>query len=332
MPFMSVHYEDATGHVLKESGFEEFPIQVARFRKLIYEKYGRSMGMDALPDVREINALREAIIVATEKTLDPPLGLLNDGMLGGGIVDTSSGALNVFDIQGNVGGTPPIFPINTVGDMNTALVRITELRESIAQHFNIDRLLDFNNQTQMTATETVQRAAIRNSSLVSLVSRQIIELFTPLIERSINIMMRNDQFGFIPGTAEFQAATLFGENVDIIPERIAQRLLNEQEVYEIRYTTPADRVTGAEELGGLLQVIQINQQLMQTHPDTQAYLDIGNIQENMIRLTGAPPDIIKSTEEVLEIQAQQAQAAQQQEQLDQAQQVAGIASEVGQVS
>lgn len=328
MPFQSLHFEVTTGHILREGGFEEFPIQVARFRKLIYEKYGRSMGMDALPDIREMNALVESIIVATEKILDPPLGLLNDGMLGGGIVDTSSGALNVFDVQGNVGSSPPIFPINTVGDLSAPLARITELKDSIAQHFNIDRLLDFNNQTAMTATETVQRASIRNASLTSLITRQVIELFTPLIERSFNTMLRKDQFGFIEGTAEFQAASLFGEDIDVIPERIAERLLAGEDAYQIRYTTPADRITSAEELEGMVQTIQLSQQLMQTHPEASAELDISDIHKNMIRLTGAPPDMLKTDEEKEEIKVAQAQAQQQQQQLDQAEQLAGVAGNV----
>lgn len=328
MPFQSLHFEKATKHILKEGGFEEFPISMARFRKLNYEKYGRSMAMDALPDIREINVLKEAVIVATEKMLDPPLGLINDGMLGGGIVDTSAGALTVFDVQGNVGSTPPVFPINTIGDLNAALARIEALEQSIAQHFNIDRLLDFNNETQMTATETVARANIRSASLTSLIIRQITELFTPLVERSFNLMLRNDQFGFIEGTVEAEAAALFGEEIDLIPERIAERLLNGEDAYTVRYTTPADRVTNAEELDGMLQTIQLGQQLAQTHPESLPYIDVEKVYENSVRLFGAPPDMIRSSEEVEEIQTAQAETQQQQQQLAQAEQLAGIVGQV----
>lgn len=330
MPFSSTHIEKDNQHVLREGGFEEFPVSMGRFRKLNYEKYGRSMAMDALPDIREINALKEAVIVATEKMLDPPLGLLSDGMLGNGVVDTSAGALTVFDAQGNTGNTPPVFPINTVGDLSAALARIEALEESIAQHFNIDRLLDFNNQTQMTATETLQRANIRNSSLTSLITRQIVEVFTPLVERSFNLLVRNDKVGFIEGTAEFEAQAMFGEEFDIIPERIAERLLNGEEAYTVRFTTPADRVTNAEELNGMLQLIQLNQQLMATHPEAGTYLDVERVHSNSTRLFGSPPDIIRSQEEVEEIQAAQAQAAQQAQQLEQAGQVAQIAGSLQQ--
>lgn len=329
MPFRAVHVEKESGRILKEEGFEEFPIPFSRFRKLRNEKYGRSMAMDALPDIREINVLKEAVIIATEKTLDPPLGLLNNGMLGGGVVDTSAGSLTVFDIQGSVGNTPPVFEINTVGDLNTALARIEALEESIAQHFHIDRLLDFNNQVAMTATETVARGAIRNHSLSSLINRQIIELFTPLVERTFNMMLRNDKFGFIDGTAEAEAAALFGEEIDIIPERIAERLLKGRDAYTVRFTTPAERVTSEEELDGMIQHIQLNQSLAQTNPEAVLYLDVDKINRNASRLFGSPLDIVRSQDEVEEIQLQQAEAAQQQQGLDQAKQAAEI---VGQIS
>lgn len=325
MPFESLHIEVETKHILKESGFEEFPISVVRFRKLSYEKYGRSPAMNALPDIKELNILREAIIVATEKILDPPLGLLSDGMLGGGVVDTSSGALNVFDVQSNVGNTPPIFPISTVGDISVAAERISDLQESVAQHFFIDRLLDFNNKTQMTATETAVRDQIRSSSLSSLVTRQISEGFTPAIQRSFNLMMRNDKLGFIQGTPEHAAAELLGEEITIIPERIAKRLLAGEEAYDVTYTTPAIRQAGAEELRGLLTTVDFMQGLMQTNPEAQAYLDVEKISENITRLTGAPPEIIHSKEEVEGIQQEQAAQVKEQQDLDSAQQVADIA-------
>jgi len=108
--------------------------------------------MNALPDIREANVLREAVIVATEKNLDPPLGILSDGMLGGSVLDTSAGSLNVFNASGNIGNNNPIFPLFTVGSLQDAIARLETISNSIAQHFHIDKLIDFNNDTQMTYT------------------------------------------------------------------------------------------------------------------------------------------------------------------------------------
>jgi len=327
-PTQSTHMEMETEEILKEGGFAEFPIAVARFRKLIYEKYGRSPGMNGLPDIRELNILKEAVIVATEKELDPALGVLNSGMLGGGVIDTSAGGITVFDSQGNIGSTPPVFEIRTVGDLNAALSRIDALEDAIAQHFFIDRLLDFNNRTQMTATETVERARIRNSSLSSLISRQLTELFTPLVERSFNVKLRANHFGFIPGSVEAQIEQVFKGEVELIPERIAERLIKGEDAYQITYTTPADRVTNIDELQGMLETININQTLAATNPEAVLFLDVEEIQKHAVRLTGAPPSMIKHIDEVKEIMRQREEQAAQQQQIDQAEQVAGIASDL----
>lgn len=332
MPYSATHIEKSTKHVMREGGFEEFPIVMVRFKKLNYEKYGRSVAMDALPDIKELNVLREAVIVATEKELDPPLGLLDAGMLGGGVVDTSAGALTVFDAANNIGSAPPVFPINTVGDLNTALARIEDLRNSISQHFFLDRLLDFNNEVQMTATETNTRARIRDNSLSSLIARQVSEGFNPLIERSVNLMLRNDQFGVIQNSVDQKAAEAAGEQVDIIPERIAKRLLEGKEVYDIRYTTPASRIANAEELQGLFEQVGLFQQLAQTDQTAPLYLNIDAIAANSTRLLGSPADTIRTKEEIQALLERQQAEIQQQQQLDQAQQVAGIANEASQAT
>lgn len=328
MAYRSFHIEVETKHVIKESGFEEFPIAVSRLRKLPYEKYGRSFAMNALPDIREINVLREAIIEATEKVLDPALGVMNSGMLGGGTIDTSAGALNVFDMQANAGGSQPVFPINTVGDLNTALARIEDLKESIAQHFSIDRLLDFNNETQMTATEAGIRNNIRRGSLSSLLSRQIAELFTPIVERSFNLMLRNGRFGEIAGTAEAQAEMQINpDNPQIIPERISQLLLDGKDAYQIRYTTPAERILASEELSGLLESTQYIQMVMQSHPEVRAKFDAFKAIDRMQELSGAPDNIIFSDEEADDTLKIEQQQVQKQQQMNQIEQAVGIANE-----
>jgi len=78
LPFRSVHIEVSERKAIRESGFSEIPIKVGRFSKIIDEKYGRSPGMDALPDIMESNAIWEAVTIAIEKNLDPPLGLVHD--------------------------------------------------------------------------------------------------------------------------------------------------------------------------------------------------------------------------------------------------------------
>ncbi len=325
-PFKATHIEEKAKKILLTEGFDSFPIPFARFRKLSYEKYGRSPAMAALPDIKELNTLREMIIRGTEKNFDPPKGVFNDSIMGGGVIDTSAGSINVFDSAGMSGGLP-IFEIGDRVDLNQIYPRIEGLEQSIAQHFAIDRLLDFNNQTQMTATETAQRAQIRQSSLSSILTRQISELFQPVVERSFELMLKNDKLGFPVGSEEARAAEALGQEVVLIPTEIATLLAEGKPSYEVRFTTSADRAASADELEGLLSLTQFMQMLMQSHPEVGQKFDAMKAIEEAREMMGAP-SVLSSDEEVNAKQEAQAEQVGQQQGLDQAEQAAGIAEKV----
>ena len=86
-------------------------------------------------------------------------------------------------------------------------------------------------------------------------------------------------------------------------------------------------MTNAEELDGMLQLIALNQQLAQTNPEAIMYLDVEKIEENGLRLFGAPSDIIRHPDKVEELIEEQKQAEQQQQTLNQAEQVEGNGGE-----
>lgn len=306
MPFMGVHIEQAACHVLKEDGFHEFPIAVGRFRKLNYEKYGRSPAMNALPDIREANALREAVIIATEKALDMPKGVLDDGMLGGGVIDMSAGAVNTFAASGNLGNTPPIFDIGSPPDITAALSRLEELKRTISQHFFIDRLLDMNNETQMTFGEAQIRDARANSSMTSLFSRQIAEVLNPTIERSVNILWRDGEFGVIPGSVEEKEALAQGKKPEYIPDVLVERLERGGEIYQIVYKTKAANAARAEEYISIIDIMQLGIQAMNVDPSVANRIDLHEGIKAAAKIRGAPQGLIRQDDEVEAItQAQQ---------------------------
>lgn len=313
MPYQSVHIEYDTSHVLKESGFGDLPIKVGRFRKLNYERYGRSPGMNAMPDIREANALREAVIIATEKALDMPKGILDDGMLGGGVIDTSAKAINVFNATGSNGG-PPIFDIGTPPDIRAALERLEELKNTIAQHFHLDRLIDFNNETQMTFGEAQIRNAIRNASLSSLFSRQISEVFTPLIVRCVSLMFEMGEFGVAKGSEQEAELIAAGKEPEYIPDVLLQRLDRGEEIYEIAYKTQAANASKSELYIGILDVLSFGIQAMQVDPTIRHRVDLHEGLKEIGSIRGLPVGILRQDDEVAErMQAEQQQMAQQQQ-------------------
>lgn len=330
LPYENIIIEYESKKVIYEGGFNELPIKVCRFRKLSYEKYGRSPAMAALPDIMEANALREAIILATEKNLDPPLGIMNDGMLGGGVIDTSAKAINVFNGSGALDGKSPVFPLVTVGNLTDALARLEKLEQTIAQHFSIDRLLDMNNETRMTFGEAQIRNAIRMASLQSLFARQITELFTPLMERSIRLLWENGEFGVIRGTEQEQILLSQGTDPEYIPDELLERIQKGQDVYQIRYKTQAVNASRAQEYMAIMEVMTAAGQVVAVDPSIRHRIDFHQAIEELSIIRGLPVGIIRQDDETQALIQQEAQQQQAQMALQAGQQVAQISKDVAQ--
>jgi hypothetical protein len=323
MDYQSLHLEYDTCHLLKEDGFHELPIAVARFRKLNYEKMGRSNGMNALPDIREANALREAVIVATEKTLDMPIGVIDDGMLGGGYIDTSPRAVTVFNASGNIGNTPPVFNIGEVPDIRYAEARLEKLAETISQHFGIDRLIDFNNDTQMTFGEAQIRDQLRTASLLGLFSRQISEVFTPLMERSINMLWRDGEFGVLEGSEEEAALIAKGKEPTYFPDEIKKRLEAGEDVYQITYKTKAANASKAEEYIAIIDVMTFAAQAMAVDESIRHRVNLHKGIKTIADIRALPVGTIRQDDEVDELIKVEQQQMQQMQQMQMAEQAAG---------
>ena len=299
MPYASVFLELETKHIIKESGFDENPVLVTRFRKLATEQQGRSPGMDALSDILELDYLTERFTVNVDKSGDPPLIVMNDGRFGGGIIDTSAGAINVFDgadrLSNNI---DPIRPLQTVGELNTTLTRMEQLRDSIAQHFFLDKLLDFNNQTEMTASEALLRDRIRAAALGSIFTRQISELFNPLISRTFNLLLKNNRLGVIENSPEHQQLMAQDEeDILIIPSEIAKKMTQGKNVFEIKYFTPAARMLQLQRAEALNQLTGYIQVVQAGAPDAGDLLDTGKAIKLAAEVAGLS-EIIRPDEDV----------------------------------
>jgi len=297
MPVRSLHIEMDSQNILKESGYEAMCVFVNRFFKNLREVYGRSPAMDALPDVLELNALREAEIVATEKLLDPALAVLDDGRLGASTIDTSAGAINVFNISGRINGNlPPVTQLQTIGELKSTKERIEELKASVSDHFMIDHLLDFNNKTEMTLGEVNIREKFRARLLSGLFSRQIVEVFNRLISFCFNRMFAREKLGVMPGSKKHFNSVMGGYPELIIPGDIVAATMRGEEVYKIKYLTPAMRMVQAELMGGILNTWKFMNDVAQTQPEIYDNVDEDISVKLISEYAGMPQEIIRSAE------------------------------------
>ena len=315
-PIACIYIEYDTNHVLKESGYDEMPIFITRFKKKMGEVYGRSPAIEAMPDILEINSRREMLIVADEKMLNPPLAVYDDGQLGGGSVDTSAGAISVFHVTGRSSGKQRVIEqIVTIGDMQSSYKRVTELIDIIRLAFHIDRLTDFNNDTRMTLGEAKLRDQMRSQSLNAIYSRQMNELFSRLVARVFNICFNRHLFGYPKNSPEGLQKAANGEMVRWIPDKVMELAKKGKEAYYAEFISPAARAMKAEELNGIQQLVTYVLGLMQADPSVIDNLDLDIAIRKVQNLGGAPSDVLRSTEAVAQLRQAKNAAAQKQQAL-----------------
>lgn len=332
MPIASIHIEVDTRKILKESGMEEMPVFIGRFSKVPGEIYGRSPAMVAMADILEINAVREAISIATEKQLDPPMAVYDDGALGAGAIDTSAGAINVFSVTGRLNAGKPIEPLYTVGELQSSYTHIDTLKETINNHFYLDRLLDFNNETRMTLGEAQLRNALRGQSLGAFYARQENEVITPMIERTFNILLKRGRLGVLSGSQEEIEQLKRGAQPVYIPEALAQRMINGEDFYEITYLSPAKRTMQSEELRGIIETANFAVQVAPASPEIIDNIDFDKLIARVAKLSGAPMELIKDSDTVKKIRDARAKQQEEIAKMEQARQQSEIGRNVAQMN
>lgn len=304
-PIRSIHMELETDHILKRRGFNSMPAMVTRFWKLVNEVYGRSPAWETMPNILEINAMREMTILAVEKFLDPPVLVTDDGSIGGDSIDLSAGGLVVRRVSGRVENYKPVEPIVTTVELTSTYKRLDELEEIIRNDFFVDRILDLNNEQRMTLGEANIRNQLREQSLGTIYARQLTEMFSPLIERVVQIMFENKLLGIF---AEDAKPDDLDSDFLIIPDEIARRIKENKHFYDTMFTSPAARILRQEELTGITQTIEYAIQVQPIQPDVMDGINMDNVTLLVQELSGAPSQILRSSDEVAELRARREQA------------------------
>ena len=284
MPYQSVYFEYGSGHIISIGGFLEHPYVIPRYLKASTEQYGRSPGMNALPDVKVLNKMVENSLKAAAKQIDPPLLIPDDGMLAP--IRMSPGSINYY----RSGSRDRIEPLNINANTSITINNENQRRDAINKMFHIDQLVVTENRN-MTATEVIQRQEEKMRILGPVLGRLQSELLSPLITRVFNILLRNG---------------LFMQSPDIL----------QQQELKIEFVSPMALAQRSQELQSLMRGLEIFGSLAQTMP-VMDYIDENGLVKNIIDILGLPAKVIKSDAEVEQIRANRAEQEAQQMEMQQ---------------
>lgn len=292
---------------LSERGFVDQPFTSARWSIQSNDAYGRSPGMDILPDVMQLQVMTRRMAEAIEKQVRPPLvasmELKNQpsSILPGHVtyvpnLTSGSGMRPIYEVQPDIAA------------MTQNIVAI-ENRIKVGLFNDLFLMLEQGVGPKMTAYEVAQKMQEKLQVLGPVIEGLLSESLKPKLKRIFGIMMRK---GMIPP----------------IPNSLKGIPLDIQFVSMLALAQKAAATGGLERLVGLIG------NMVAVFPEAKDNLNSDVFIQEMNDLLGNAQKILRSPKEVQAMRAQQQaalQKAQKQAELSHAAQTAQTGAQAAQV-
>lgn len=260
--------------IFKVDYFKKMPIAICRAIRVNNQVYGTSTGTLAISSIKMINHIAGNTVDNIEKTTDSPLGILSGALVAGNVINRSAASVTMFNSQAMQNGQNPVFPFGQPGDISAVIsFLIPELKKNITNIFKIDQLLDFNNQTQMTASEASMRMSIRGKAISGLISQQKQEEIEPICHRCIQIIQDCGLYGYelskLPETNEEEIAIKeqIIKDGDYVPDVVEKAMKDNIPWYEIKFNGELEKLLNAEIYDAIGRFLQYLNSILQIKPD-----------------------------------------------------------------
>jgi hypothetical protein len=189
-----IHIKDR--QIVKESGFDQLPYLVARFSKAPQEIMGRGPAIELLPEIKMLNRMKKTFIESSEKAVNPPLMVEDDGVVGqpvtgpSGMVYVRAGAMK---------------PEALITGANVALNAelIAQQQQTVKEGFFNDLFQALAQHRNMTATEVVERVEEKIVHLAPAITALQKEIFSPLITRVLDLLVKSKRVPEPPTDFDF---------------------------------------------------------------------------------------------------------------------------------
>ena len=226
MPWRSVYYEIGMKNktlsdsekkkFLRVSGFNEFPVMAPRWHITGQDVYGRSPGMDALGDIKQLQLEQKRKAQGIDKQINPPM--VAPPSLRNARVSILPGDITYVDTQGPAGQPAfrPAFQVNFDLGHITADIKDVQDRVKTTMYTDLFLMLAQSDLRYMTAREVSERHEEKLLALGPVLERLHDELLDPLIMRTYNIMKRAQMLP--PPPPEIQKAGMQIEYISLLAQ------------------------------------------------------------------------------------------------------------------
>lgn len=274
LPFASYHVCVDDKRKIAEGGYHEFPHYFPRYAKNSGDVYGYSPAMTQLANIKMLQEIGKSLVKGARKAVNPAYVLPHDGFVLP--FRTGDGAVN-YKLRGKPGET--VQELGIKGNIPVGRDMQEDYRQMIRQGFFTDLFLLMMNQTkQMTIPEVQERIAEKMLILGPVIGRIQAELLNPLIERTVNILLRR---GKIPPP----------------PEAIAGQ------EYKIVYISPLAKAQRASESNSITDWLGIVGEMAKLAPEVLDMVQIDKVAERLAEIKGVDPDLVTDPETLDQIRA-----------------------------
>ncbi|HBV2676177.1 TPA: phage tail protein [Klebsiella pneumoniae] len=288
-PVKSVYYEVGgdSDKLLRESGFDEFPIMAPRWEVNGEDVYGSSCpGMIALGQVKALQLEQKRKSQLIDKATNPPM--VGPSSLRNQRVSLLPGDITYIDQVTGQDGFKPAYLVNP----NTAdlLADIQDTRQIINSAYFVDlfMMLQNINTRSMPVEAVIEMKEEKLLMLGPVLERLNDECLNPLIDRTFSIMARKNLLP--PPPDVLQGMPLRIEYISVMAQ--AQKSIG---------------------LSSLSSTVGFIGQLAQAKPEALDKLNVDQAIDAFAEMSGVSPTVIVPQEQVEQIREQRAQQQQQQQ-------------------
>ena len=232
-PYCSYYVSIEGETLLKEGGYNTFPLPTSRYEQAPGETYGRSPAMMVLPALKTLNAQKAVFLKQGHRASDPVLLTTDDGLTD---VNRTPGALNKGGMSADGKRLIDILP---TGNIQINEKMMNEEKALISDVFLVTLFQIMTETPQMTATEVIERTNEKGILLAPTVGRQQSEYLGPLIDRELDLL---SQLRLLPP--------------------MPPALREAKGSYSPVYTSPISRAMRAQEAAGFMRAVETVKELV----------------------------------------------------------------------
>lgn len=283
----------------KPQGYYEFPAYVLRWGRVAGSKHSYSPAINCLGTILSLNQLIEIILGQAEKAVDPPIMVMDRGVLGN--VDMRAGKQTV------VRSMESIREFVTGARFDISQLERSQLIQAIRNSFYIDQL-QLKESPAMTATEANIRYELMQRLLGPALTRIRIDLLDRLLERKFYAAVRAGRIPQPPDVVLQSGAT-----------------------YDIEYVGPWSRAQKADSVMAMEQSLMYIANLAGTvqMPELLDNFEIDQLMRQIAIERGMAPRFIKDEEKRDMERQQRAQMQQQMQEMQMMQAGASAMKDIG---